>query len=201
MPPQPIPKQDAQILPDTIDKVMDALSALFDVSSAAGITLSAAGCLLSAQLFAVLVLLCIYIAWQLYLFRVMCRIIITAVLVLYQLLIMAIICMLVVPLVLVYVPVCSLQKAIRALVCLLWRLWKVIGVEHPPNPLGQASALDLRTALLCSICMQAGITSWSVSTCGHVYCTSCMQRVMQSTKQCPTCNRQLKQAEVFPLYL
>lgn len=55
----------------------------------------------------------------------------------------------------------------------------------------------------CPICLEA-LTSKPISStvCGHIFCLTCMQTIMKTSKRCPTCRKVLRGAKAYhPIFL
>ncbi len=63
---------------------------------------------------------------------------------------------------------------------------------NPPAPTAEPS-------LKCSICLCAP-SEMSATTCGHIFCTSCIEESLKSQKNCPNCRKKLGKKGVFPLF-
>lgn len=60
----------------------------------------------------------------------------------------------------------------------------------------------LRLAMQCPICFQSFIgRSTSSTSCGHLFCKSCVEKAVQRSDTCPVCNQNLDLAEIRPIYL
>ncbi|XP_055906381.1 uncharacterized protein LOC129941707 [Eupeodes corollae] len=66
----------------------------------------------------------------------------------------------------------------------------------PPGPNGTAMP-----ALTCAVCMDSVIGRQPSSTsCGHIFCHSCIMQAIRLTKKCPLCNCKLRQNQVHRVY-
>lgn len=52
----------------------------------------------------------------------------------------------------------------------------------------------------CPICFDA-LKNPSVTLCGHVFCTECLQAAVRTSKQCPICRKKMTLKGFHPLYL
>ena len=53
----------------------------------------------------------------------------------------------------------------------------------------------------CSICLEDIVegSQFVITKCGHIYCTDCMEKLLDTTKQCPMCREGIKVADVMPM--
>lgn len=77
--------------------------------------------------------------------------------------------------------------------------------EAGPNPKkrratnsSEATANGLE--LECAICLDE-VKNLTSTVCGHVFCSSCITKTIQTRKRCPTCNTELNMDKIHPLYL
>lgn len=74
----------------------------------------------------------------------------------------------------------------------------------PSVPIAQSPTKSL---IKCPICMENAATferrgsQMVVTTCGHVFCSNCIQRSIAEQRKCPTCRKKLTVRQFHPLYL
>jgi peroxin-10 len=56
------------------------------------------------------------------------------------------------------------------------------------------------TSTVCAICRLPRIHSAVPSTCGHVFCWSCLQQAVASKQECPLCRAKCRRQDVLMLY-
>ena len=60
-----------------------------------------------------------------------------------------------------------------------------------------------RPELECAICLESmmGQRGISSTVCGHVYCTACIEEVIEKKQECPTCRTPLNSSQVHKVFL
>ncbi|XP_020596845.1 E3 ubiquitin-protein ligase BRE1-like [Phalaenopsis equestris] len=55
-------------------------------------------------------------------------------------------------------------------------------------------------ALICAVCMRK-VNDPSSTTCGHVFCTKCIEDTVARLKKCPTCRKRLTKSSFHKIFL
>lgn len=70
---------------------------------------------------------------------------------------------------------------------------------NQPIPEAEKEASD-ETALICPVCMST-LNEPSSTTCGHLFCSSCIEKAIEKQKKCPTCRKKLTKRNFHRIYL
>lgn len=71
------------------------------------------------------------------------------------------------------------------------------------SPQSTSSHNKSRSELECAVCLESmnSKRGTSATTCGHVYCTPCIEEVIKKKGECPTCRKALDSTQVHKLFL
>lgn len=111
-----------------------------------------------------------------------------------------------VPLVVIHWAADEVAQIVSSVGNCLIRCWEYAEQRCPGMPVNArqapaAVANSHSSKLVCIICCHSRVTGWSSTICGHVFCTQCMQQIMQAARLCPICSRHLAIHDVHPLYV
>lgn len=70
-----------------------------------------------------------------------------------------------------------------------------------PAPSKQESPKPVKPS--CPICFEVfgGEVTAMTTTCGHIFCKTCINQVAKTVKKCPTCRKAVNQKKIHPIYL